>query len=134
MPRVQIVFYLEKPGEVPVLDWIEVTERQHRGSSNKFRAYIELLQEKGHELRRPITDYLRDDIYELRPTYENQAYRILYFFDEQKLDGNRSRSCVLCNALLKIGDHQGEFEKAIDKSIKRRLKYLNDRAKHTYEE
>lgn len=126
MPRVQIVFYLEKLGEVPVLDWIDETERHHRGASNKFRSIIERLEEKGHELRRPTADYLRDDIYELRPTYQNQAYRILYFFDGQVV--------MLCNALLKRKDHIREFEQAIDKSIERRSNYRNARAKHTYEE
>jgi hypothetical protein len=42
--------------------------------------YIRLLENFGHELRRPHADFLRDGIYELRPTSQNVNYRILYAF------------------------------------------------------
>jgi len=41
---------------------------------------IERLAERGHELRRPEADYLRDGIYELRKRLGTVNYRILYFF------------------------------------------------------
>src|ERR1019366_4808136 len=37
----------------------------------------------GHELRRPIADILRDEIYELRPSHRGVQYRILYFFRDR---------------------------------------------------
>ena len=46
----------------------------------KCLAQVRLLRSQGHELRRPIADYLRDGIYELRPTLRGIHYRILYFF------------------------------------------------------
>ena len=46
----------------------------------KCLAQIRLLRSRGHELRRPSADYLRDGIYELRPTYQGVNYRVLYFF------------------------------------------------------
>lgn len=46
----------------------------------KCLAQVHLLRSRGHELRRPIADFLRDGIYELRPTYRGVHYRILYFF------------------------------------------------------
>ena len=39
-----------------------------------------MLKQQGHELRRPIADFLRDGIYELRPSFQGVHYRILYFF------------------------------------------------------
>jgi hypothetical protein len=39
-----------------------------------------MLEQQGHELRRPIADFLRDGIYELRPSVQGVNYRILYFF------------------------------------------------------
>jgi hypothetical protein len=49
-------------------------------AQKKCLSYMEKLKERGHELRRPIADILRDGIYELRPTSQNVQFRILYFF------------------------------------------------------
>jgi len=43
------------------------------------------LRSQGHELRRPIADFLRNGIYELRPTYQGVNYRILYFFSGKNI-------------------------------------------------
>ena len=34
-------------------------------------------------MRRPTADFLRDGIYELRPSFEGVNYRILYFFSDR---------------------------------------------------
>ena len=39
-------------------------------------AYIDELGKQGHNLRRPLADYVKDGIYELRP----KANRLFYFF------------------------------------------------------
>ena len=44
------------------------------------QAYLLQLEEFGHELKRPAAAYLRDGIYELRPSYQGLHYRLLYFF------------------------------------------------------
>jgi len=46
----------------------------------KCRARLELLQELGHQMRRPESDYLGEGIYELRILRAGQRYRILYCF------------------------------------------------------
>lgn len=38
------------------------------------------LAANGHELRRPIADYLRDGVYKLRVRHRHVNYRILYGF------------------------------------------------------
>lgn len=77
MPEIQVVFYQEANGTVPVLEWLDGLIPRARA---KCIVKIERLGELGHELRRPEADYLRDDIYELRIAYQGQQYRILYFF------------------------------------------------------
>ena len=44
----------------------------------KSQAYLRRLEAEGHELRRPIGDYLRDGIHELRPSILGVHYRILF--------------------------------------------------------
>jgi phage-related protein len=77
VPKTKIVFYKEKDGTVPVLDWIDDLPSKAR---LKCIAKIERLKQEGHELRRPEADLLRDKIYELRASLQGIHYRILYFF------------------------------------------------------
>ena len=51
----------------------------------KCLSQVSLLRSRGHELRRPIADFLRDGIYELLPTYQGVNYRILYFFSGKNI-------------------------------------------------
>lgn len=46
----------------------------------KAIAWIDKLEEKGNQLHRPYSYYLRDGIYELRLTLSSNNIRILYFF------------------------------------------------------
>ncbi len=80
MPKTEVKFYQEVEGDVPVLDWLSSINQKDRRAVNKCQASIERLMEKGHELRRPEADLLRDGIYELRVRVGRVNYRILYFF------------------------------------------------------
>jgi hypothetical protein len=77
MPKTKVFIYQEKIGKVLLLEWLD-------GLSSKIRykciAAVELLEEKGNELRRPYCDYLEQGIYELRVRRGNVHYRILYAF------------------------------------------------------
>jgi len=68
-----IYFFIDEHGRSPV-------EEQMRDLSEKddmkVRAYMKVLKEFGHNLRRPVADYLGEGIYELRPA----AHRVFYFF------------------------------------------------------
>lgn len=76
MPQPEIVFY--KEGETVLFEeWLNTLPVKAQA---KCLAQVRLLRSQGHELRRPIADYLRDGIYELRPTLRGIHYRILYFF------------------------------------------------------
>ncbi len=88
---VDVVFFMEDDGSVPVLNWIDGLQLKHRAKCLKW---IDILKSFGHDLRRPESDYLRDGIYELRVRFQSINYRILYFF-------YGSRVAVLTHGLKK---------------------------------
>lgn len=77
MPHTEVFFYREDDGAVPLLDWLGALPVKVQ---RKCDDRLNLLEQMGHELRRPHADYLRDDIYELRVRVGNVQYRMLYFF------------------------------------------------------
>jgi phage-related protein len=77
LPRTRVVFYREREGSVPVLEWLDTLPAKIQ---DKCVVKIERLRELGHELRRPEADLLQQGIYELRIGREGMNYRILYFF------------------------------------------------------
>lgn len=68
-----IYFYVDQHGRRPVKEFINALSQKEQA---KVIAYLEELKAQGHNMRRPMADYLRDGIYELRPKYD----RIFYFF------------------------------------------------------
>jgi len=97
MPRTDVVFYQETEGDVPVLDWLKKLRRSDQQAYAKCIAAIERLAEFGHELRRPLADFLKDGIHELRVRKGRVNYRILYFFHGRDL-------AVLAHAITKEGE------------------------------
>ena len=68
-----IFYFVDEDGFSPVEGFInDITEKERA----KVRAYIKILKNFGHNVRRPIGDYLGEGIYELRPG----AHRVFYFF------------------------------------------------------
>lgn len=68
-----IGYFIDDRGRNPVKEFIEELTVKEKA---KIFAYLHELQRQGHNLRRPMADYLRDGIYELRPSH----HRIFYFF------------------------------------------------------
>ncbi len=86
-------------------------------------AAIERLAELGHELRRPIADYLGGGIHELRIKRGRVNYRILYFFH------NRN-TAILAHALTK----EDRVPDADIHRAQRRLElFRRSLSAHTYE-
>jgi len=73
MSKKKVLYYTDRKGRSPVLEDIGDLLLKEQ---EKIFAYVTLLQERGEELRRPISDYVGDKLYELRP----KAFRVLYFF------------------------------------------------------
>jgi phage-related protein len=80
MPSVEVIFFQDEKGNCPVLSWLDELPIK---IEQKARLRIEELARLGYELRRPVADYLRDGIYELRWRNQSVNYRILYFFYER---------------------------------------------------
>lgn len=85
MPSIHVVFYQEKEGDAPVVDWLKELNETHPKAYDKCRAALARLALLGHELRRPEADYLRDGIHELRVRLGSVNYRLLYFFHGQTI-------------------------------------------------
>jgi hypothetical protein len=122
MPKTRVVFYKDDDGSTPLLDWLAEVRPQE--AVPKCQALIGLLAEKGHELRRPHADLLRDDIRELRARRGKVRIRMLYFFDKQ--------TAVLTHGFVKPGAKVPDAE--IERARSFRQRYLADPGGHTHEE
>jgi phage-related protein len=119
VPSAKVVYYLENDGTVPIVEWLASVPRK---ASAKCQAYLARLQSEGHELRRPIADYLRDGIHELRPSLEGVHYRILYFFH-----GNEA--VVVSHGLIKERTIPAA---EIERAVKRMEQFRLAPRKHTF--
>jgi phage-related protein len=117
MPLTEVVFYCED-GKAPVREWLKTLPVK---AQLKCLAYLSQLENRGHELRRPIADLLRDGIYELRPSCPGVHYRILYFFAGKDI-------VVLSHGLIKETTVPAAD---IERAIGRRKKYLANPGTYT---
>ena len=119
MPQTELVYYVEQDGTVPIIEWLA---KLPRGAYAKSQAYLRRLEAEGHALRRPIADYLRDGIHELRPSIAGVHYRILYFF-------HGSEAVVVSHGLTK----EGKVPSAeIERAIRRMARFRANPPKHTF--
>ena len=65
--------FVDERRRSPVREYLNTLALKDR---QKVAAYIEELKRQGHNLRRPVADYIGHGIYELRPG----ANRVFYFF------------------------------------------------------
>lgn len=121
MPRTLVVFYKDREGNVPVLEWLDGLSAKIQ---DKCVVKIERLRELGHELRRPEADLLRNGIYELRVGREGINYRILYFFHGRV-------AAVLAHGLTK---EQEVPVTDIERALERKRLFEQDPDGHTYRE
>lgn len=85
-----ICFFIDERGDNPVKEFIGKLPLKDQA---KIKAYLDELQKQGHNMRRPMADYLGEGVYELRPG-DN---RIFYFFFLRK-------NAVLLHAIRKKTD------------------------------
>ena len=121
MPKTKVVLYQEEDGTAPLRSWLKEIPPK---AALKCLGSIELLKNLGHELRRPQADLLRDGIHELRVGFQGIHYRILYFFH-----GNVA--AVLSHGLTK---ERAVPPREIELAIKRRVRFLANPTKHTFED
>lgn len=125
MPKTTIVFYQEKEGNSPIVNWLlEVRKKDPKGFLNCL-ARVEQLKMLGYELRRPAADYLRDGIYELRAKHQNVQYRLLYFFYGENIT-------VIDHGIVKQQSAVPQIE--IERALDRKKKFEANPTQHTFKE
>ena len=110
-----VYYFIDEKGNRPVKKFIFSLPTKER---TKIRAYMAELKQQGHNLRRPMADYIGEGIYELRP----KNNRIFYFFFL------RDRA-VMLHAIRKKTDKIPDADLKI--CIKRKM--LTERNKHIEE-
>ena len=120
MPETEVLIFVEDDGSAPLLAWLDELPAKVR---DKCLVRIERLSEKGHELRRPEADSLRDGIHELRTSFRRIQYRVLYFFCGQQ--------AVISHGCIKE-DVVPPFQ--IDLAVERKRRFEAEPEKHTYGE
>jgi phage-related protein len=124
VPTTKILFYQEKKGDSPIVEWLrKIREKDPKGFLNCL-ARVEQLQMSGYELRRPAADYLQDGIYELRAKHRNVQYRLLYFF----YGGNIA---VIDHGMIKEQSAVPPID--LKNALERKKKFEQNPEKHTFE-
>ena len=121
MPRTKVVFYEADDGSVPFLDWFDDLQAK---AQDKCRVRLQRLADLGHELRRPVANYLRDGIYELRVGHRSMNYRIIYFFHGRT-------AAIVSHGLAK---ERRVPPKEIDLAIRRKIEFERAQGRHTHNE
>jgi phage-related protein len=122
VPTCEVVHYRDADGSAPVLDWLAELGRRDRAALLKAHARLALLEEMGHELRRPVADAVRDGLFELRWRVGRSNYRILYFF-------HGSRVAVVAHGLTK----EAALPLAdIERALARKREFERDPAGHSF--
>ena len=112
MKKFEVIFYEKKNGECPVEDFLSHLGLKMRA---KYIGILEILEEKGHELREPYSKHLEDGIFEIRCKIGTNITRILYFFYYQK-------KIILTNGVVKKS--QKTPQKEIELAKARRFDYI----------
>lgn len=77
MSKFEVIFYEKENGDCPVEEFIDSLETKMRA---KMVGMLELLEEKGNQLREPYSKSVDDGIFEIRCKVGNNITRVLYFF------------------------------------------------------
>jgi phage-related protein len=119
MPKIQLIFYQDERGNIPILEWLDSLPDK---AQNKCFVKLEILAELGHELRRPEADFLRDKIYELRVNFQGINYRVLYFF-------YKNQAVVISHGIIKEKEVP---PLEIEQAIKNKTKFEKNPELYTY--
>jgi phage-related protein len=120
MPVTNVILFQEDDGSIPIRDFLDGLQAK---AQERCLAKLDLLHQFGHELRRPITEYVEGtDLYELRIKSHRIHYRILYFFHGQE-------AAVVSHGFSKEGKLP---PREIDVAILRMNKFKADPERHTF--
>ena len=91
MIQFTVIFYEDVTGDKPVENFLLSLDIKMRA---KLIGILQILQEKGNQLREPYSKHLEDGIFEMRGKVGSDITRVLYFF---YLDGK----IILTNGFIK---------------------------------
>jgi len=77
MSDFEVSFYTRHDGDKPAKNFILGLDKKMR---TKMLRTIEILEDKGNQLREPYSKHLDDGIFELRAKVGSDISRVLYFF------------------------------------------------------
>ncbi len=77
MQKFEVIFYEKENGDCPVEEFLNSLDVKMRA---KLVGLLELLEEKGNQLREPYSKLIDDGIFEIRCKVGNNITRLLYFF------------------------------------------------------
>ena len=77
MKKFEVLFYEKCNGECPIADFLVSLDVKMRA---KMIGLLELLEEKGNQLREPYSKHIDDGIFEIRCKVGSNITRVLYFF------------------------------------------------------
>jgi hypothetical protein len=125
------LFYQDDAKTLPIDQWLSTLPKKVQA---KCQAYLGQLEDFGHELRRPVADYLRDGIYELRPSFQGVHYRMLYFFPKPRASKTKVQEreipvVVVSHGLTKEG---AVPDVEIEKAVLRKVKFEGNPDIHTF--
>ena len=91
----EIIFYRDKNGKEPVLEYItkltNSSSKDSRIKANRILAYIDYLRKMGKQIREPYAKHLEGEIWELRPirdrilfaAWDGKSFILLHYFVKQ---------------------------------------------------
>ncbi len=77
MTKFEVIFYEKENGDCPIEEFMNSLDIKMRA---KMIGLLELLEEKGIQLREPYSKIIEDGIFEIRCKVGNNISRVLYFF------------------------------------------------------
>lgn len=77
MDKFEVEFYTKNNGDKPAKDFILSLDTKMKA---KILGLIDVLEEKGMQLREPYSKHLQDGIFEIRAKVGTDITRVLYFF------------------------------------------------------
>ncbi|MBR4780769.1 MAG: type II toxin-antitoxin system RelE/ParE family toxin [Lachnospiraceae bacterium] len=75
--KFEVEFYKTENGKEPIAEFLDSLDNK---MAAKLVGLMEILEEKGTELRMPYSEHLEEGIFELRCKQGSNITRVLYFF------------------------------------------------------
>lgn len=113
MSKIKVEMYDLPDGTYPAQEFMLSLDEKMRA---KVLWTVKAFEEFGTELRMPYSEYLRDNIFEVRAKVGSNISRVLYFF----FDGNKA---ILTHGFIKKTEKTPASE--IERAIKYRKEYFS---------